>query len=375
MRYFDHAATSFPKAPGVGAELARFVEHDAGNAGRGVHGLAQRAADAIEGCRLAVARLLAVGDASRVALVPGATLGLNVALHGLLDDAARVVIGPEAHNSILRPLRLLAATRRVQVDEVAASDVLRWDLDDLERSLRAAPTALVVVSHASNVTGAVQDLDAITALAHAHGARVLVDAAQTVGAVPLAVGALDALVCSGHKSLLGPTGTGVLYLAPDVTLRPLLAGGTGTHSEDEAPTTTWPHAVEVGTPNAAGFAALRVGVERVRALDPAAIHAATAPLGARLRAGLAAVPGLELFAAGEPQDLPVVSFRLTGWDPGELAVALDAAGFALRPGVHCAPRAHARLGTLPGGTLRASLGSGLAADDVDALVACVASLA
>jgi selenocysteine lyase/cysteine desulfurase len=373
--YFDHAATSFPKAPGVAAAAARFLEQDAGNAGRGVHALAQRAADAIEACRLALARLLGIGDASRLALLPGATLGLNAALHGVLRDGDRVLVGPDAHNSILRPLWLLAEARSVESCEVHTDDALRWDLAHLEARLREESTALVVVSHASNVTGAVQDLTAIVELAHAHGARVLVDAAQTAGALPLAVGQADLLAFSGHKSLLGPTGTGGLYVRPGLELAPWLAGGTGTRSEEEVPTAAWPQAVEVGTPNAMAFAALKVAVDHVTRCTPAAIHAHAAALGARLRAGLAEVPNLELFAADGDDDLPVVSFRLPGWSPAELAVALDAAGFAVRPGVHCAPRAHRRLGTLPEGTVRASVGPSLDEASVDGLVAAVASLA
>jgi len=377
--YLDHAATSFPKAPGVPDEAARFLREDAGNAGRGVYGLARRAADAVEGGRLATARLLGVGDAARLALVPGATAALNQALWGLLEPGERVLVGPEAHNSVLRPLARLARERKLTVEEVAADDALRWDLADLERRLAAGPAALVCVSHGSNVTGAVQDLAAIARLAGGAGARVLVDAAQTAGALPLDLDALgvDLVAFSGHKALLGPTGIGGLFVRAGVAPRPLLLGGTGTASDSEEPPVELPTALEPGTPNSCAAAALAVAVAHVAGETPAAIHARTAALGARLRAGLAELPGVELFAADGPDDLPVVAFRVAGWDPAELAVLLDAsAGVAVRPGLHCAPRAHRRLGTLAGGgTLRASVGPFLDEAAVDALPRAIRELA
>ncbi|MGE0712879.1 MAG: aminotransferase class V-fold PLP-dependent enzyme [Planctomycetota bacterium] len=377
MHYFDHAATSFPKAPGVAAEAARFLDEDAGNAGRGGHALAQRAADALERARLALARLLGVADASRIALQSGTTAALNVALRGLLVPGDRVLLGPEAHNSVLRPLAVLARERGVVREEVAADEVLRWDLADLEARLRAGPAALVVVSHGSNVTGAVQDLPAISSLCRAAGARLLVDAAQTVGALPLDLGEtpVDLLAFSGHKGLLGPTGTGGLYVAPGHELEPQVVGGTGSRSEDEEPPRELPGALEAGTPNAFAFAALGAALRWIEQQTPAALHARSAALGARLRAGVRALPGVTLHAAEGEHDLAVISFVVAGWEPQELALALDAAaGICVRAGLHCAPRAHRRLGTLPRGTVRASLGPGLGEEDVEVFLATLREL-
>jgi selenocysteine lyase/cysteine desulfurase len=363
--YLDHAATSFPKAPGVAEECARFLREDAGNPGRGAHTLAGRALDALERGRQGLALLVGAPDARRLALTSGATEALNVALHGVLSPGDRVLIGPEAHNSVLRPLRVLEGRLGLQIEEVATDDDLRWDLADLETKLREE-TALVAVAHGSNVTGAVQDLAAIVARAHDANALVLVDGAQTVGAVPTDVAALglDLLAFSGHKALLGPTGTGALYVRPGLSVRPLLTGGTGTSSEREDPPLELPHALEAGTANAVGFAGLAVAVRAVRERTPAAIHAHTASLGDRLRAGVAALPGAVVHGASRPADLAVVSFTVSGWDPNELATVLDAQGIALRAGLHCAPRAHRRLGTLAGGTLRASPGPYSSEDDV-----------
>ncbi len=376
MLYLDHAATSFPKAPGVAEEAARFLREDAGNAGRGGHALARRAADAVERARGELARLLGVGDAQRLALLPGCTAALNTALRATLRPGQRVVIGPEAHNAVLRPLHLLAAERGVIVEEVACDDLLRWDLEDLERRLRAAPTAAVVVTHGSNVTGAVQDLPQVVALARAAGARVVVDAAQTAGAVPLDLDALgaDLVAFSGHKGLLGPTGIGGLVVAADLAVPPLVVGGTGTASEREAPPAELPGALEAGTANSLACAATATAARWVREQTPAALHARAAAAGARLREGLAEVPGVRLHAAAGPDDLPVVSFTVEGWDVHELATALDAAGACVRAGLHCAPRAHRRLGTAPGGTLRASAGPLLEEDAAARFGTLVAAL-
>lgn len=307
---------------------------------------------------MGLARLLGVGDARRVALQPGATLALNVALRGALRPGERVLVGAAAHNSVLRPLAVLARERGVIVEEVACDDSLRWDLEDLERQL-AAPTALVALSHASNVTGVVQDLGAIGERCRAAGARLLVDAAQTVGALPLDLGAtpVDLLAFSGHKGLLGPTGSGGLYVAEGLELEPLIVGGTGSRSEDEQPPRELPGALETGTANALAFAALAPALRWIEEQGVANLHARCAAQARRLRAGLAELAGVRVFGAGAPGDLAVVSFVVEGWDPGELAMTLDAAaGACLRAGLHCAPRAHRRLGTLPRGTLRASVG-------------------
>ncbi|RMG10404.1 MAG: aminotransferase class V-fold PLP-dependent enzyme [Planctomycetota bacterium] len=373
MIYLDHAASAFPKAPGVAEEAARFLREDAGNPGRGAHALARRASDAVERTRQGLALLLGVPDAARLALTSGATEGLNVALRGLLPVGARALVGPEAHNSVLRPLSVLARERGVVVEEVRSDDALRWDLDDLEARLRAGPCALVVVGHGSNVTGALQDLVGIAARARAAGARVLVDGAQTVGAVPVPLDAVDVLAFSGHKALLGPPGTGGLWVRTGIELPPLRVGGTGSQSEREEPPSALPGALEAGTPNAVGFAALGAAVDWLRAEGPATLAARARAAGNALRAGLAELPGVRVCSGGE-EDLPVVSFVAEGWDVQELAAVLDHHGVAVRAGLHCAPRAHRRLGTAPGGTLRASAGPFVDAAAIEEVLSVLASL-
>lgn len=376
MIYLDHPATSFPKAPGVAEEAARFLREDAGNAGRGGHALARRAADALERARLKLATLLGIPEASRLCLQPGATLALNQGLRGLLREGERVLVGAGAHNSVLRPLEMLRRERGIVVEEVACSDVLRWDLSDLELRLHRGPVAAVVLSHASNVTGAVQDLAQISALTRGAGAKLVVDAAQSVGSITVDATLCDLLAFSGHKGLLAPTGSGGLYVDADLELAPTIVGGTGARSESETPPLDLPGALEAGTPNAMAFAALLPALRWIEAQGgPDALHARTMPLYAMLRAGLESLPGVKLYSGGEEQDLPVLSLTVAGWEPGELSMALEAAGgLALRAGLHCAPRAHRRLGTLEGGTLRAGLGPTSTEATVEAALAAFGAI-
>jgi selenocysteine lyase/cysteine desulfurase len=359
----------------VAEEAARFLREDAGNPGRGSHRWARRASEALERARLGLAGLIGAKDAARLALTSGATEGLNVALRGLLGAGDRVLVGAAAHNAVLRPLHVLGEERGVVGEEVACDDLLRWDLDDLERRLRDGPVAAVVVSHGSNVTGAVQDVATIARLAREVGARVVVDAAQTVGALPLDVESLgvDALAFSGHKALGGPPGTGGLYVRAGLEVPPLRAGGTGTQSEDEEPPRSMPAGLEAGTPNAVGFAALAVAVEWAQGEGVEVLHARAAALGRSLFAGLAGLP-VTLHAAQGAGDLPVGCFTAGGWDPQELAMALDGAGVGVRAGLHCAPRAHRRLGTAPAGAVRVSLGPLQEAGDGDRLLEVLGQL-
>jgi selenocysteine lyase/cysteine desulfurase len=262
-------------------------------------------------------------------------------------------------------LHVLKRERGIVVDEVRTDDALCWDLDDLDAKLREGAN-LVVISHASNVTGAVQELDPILSRVHGAGARLLLDAAQTVGAVPIDVDGqgIDLLAFSGHKALLGPTGTGGLYVRPGLAIRPLLTGGTGSASEDEEPPTELPGGLETGTANAVGFAALAVAVDWIRESGVAATRAHGVELRQALVLGAQGVPGLTPFSGGRPTDLATLSFVVDGWDPQELAMVLDGLGVAVRAGLHCAPRSHRRLGTSPAGTVRASCGPFLSAEDV-----------
>jgi len=367
--YLDHGATAFPRAPGVAPAMVRFLDEASGNPGRGGHRLAVAAARAIEEAREDVAALLG-GNPERTLFGSGATFWLNTVMASVLGEGSRVVTSALEHNAVMRPLRFLEESRGVEIAVVEAADPNGVPTpEEIATRVAEASTALVVLTHASNVSGSVVP---VAAAAHAVApVPVLVDAAQTAGNWPITFADLGAaaLVCSGHKGLLGPPGIGVLLLAPDFDVEPLLRGGTGSRSESEEMPEFLPDRLEAGTVNGVGATGLGAACAWLgkRTVDEVAKHEQR--LVRRLADSLSSVPGIQLY--GWDDSAPhtgILSFTLDGVDSGELAAWLDRMhGICLRAGLHCAPAAHRRLGTFPSGTLRAGVGPFNTDDDVDSL--------
>lgn len=366
--YLDNAATSWPKPEAVYRAVDRYQREIGAAAGRGAYAESLAAAELVADARRRAARLLGAEDASRVIFTASGTDGLNLALHGLLRPGDHVVATALEHNSVLRPLEHLAEDQGVEVTLVACRPSGRIDPDDVQRALRAN-TALVALTHASNVTGMVQPVAEVGRLVRAHGALLLVDAAQTLGHFAFTVDDLqvDLLAAPGHKGLLGPLGTGILYMRPGIEqrLRPTRQGGTGSQSELLRQPEALPDRYEPGNHNLPGLAGLGAALQWIeeRGLAPLAHHEAA--LRRELTQSLAQVAGVSLYpghddaAAGEgPDAVGVLSLNLAGYDAHELAALLDGAhGIQARAGLHCAPLAHRALGTFAsGGTLRLSWG-------------------
>lgn len=377
MIYLDNAATSWPKAPGVAEAMARFLQEEAGNPGRSGHRLARAASARVQATRQALARLLGVSEPERVVFTLNATDALNLALKGLLRPGDRVITSRMEHNSMTRPLRALQAAG-VEVVKVSCFSDGLVEAEAVAQALRR-PTRLLAITHASNVAGTIQPVAELARLAHEAGAWVLVDGAQTVGALPLQVEELgaDLLAFSGHKGLLGPTGTGGLYVGPGIELRPVREGGTGTHSESDAQPEELPHRLESGTPNTVGLAGLGAALDYLERRGLEAIREHERRLVEVLRDGLGKIPGLTLYGPRDPRSQAgVVSFTLEGWPPTEVAAILDASfDVAVRPGLHCAPDAHRTLGTFPAGTVRLSPGPFNTVDEMDQVVGFVERIA
>jgi len=371
--YLDHAATAFPKAPGVAEAMARFLDEQSGNPGRGGHRLTVAASRAVEAARDEVAALLG-GDPGRTLLGPGATFWINTVLESVLGAESRVVTSALEHNAVMRPLRHLEASRGVEVAVVRAADPGGVPTaQEIGVRVAEAPTALVVLTHASNVSGSLLPVaEVVDAVAPV---PVLVDAAQTAGSVSIDFAALGAaaLACSGHKGLLGPPGIGVLLLAPGFAVEPLIRGGTGSRSESEEMPAFLPDRLEAGTANGCGAAGLGAACAWVAEHTVEAIAEHERRLVGRLADSLADVPGVRLHGWSEAADhIGILSFTLEGADFGELAARLDREqGICLRAGLHCAPAAHRRLGTFPDGTIRVGVGPFNVEADVDALVLAV----
>ncbi len=370
--YLDNAATSWPKPEAVYAIVDRYQRELGAPAGRSAYREANEVERLVGDARRRVAQLLHADDPARIVFTSNGTDSLNLALHGLLRPGDHVISSVAEHNSTLRPLRFLHDTRGVQVTLVGCDAAGRVDPDEIRRAIRRE-TRLIALVHASNVTGALQPVAETGRVAREHGLLYLVDAAQSVGHLPLDVAELhaDLLAAPGHKGLLGPLGTGILYFRPGVEehLAPTRQGGTGTHSDSEEQPATLPDRYESGNHNVPGILGLGAGVAYLqqRGLDEIRRH--DQELTGRLIARLSTLAGVTIYG---PHDLPnrvgVVSIALAGYDPQELAIMLDSAcRIQVRAGLHCAAQMHRALGTAArGGTVRFSLGPFTTAEEIDA---------
>jgi cysteine desulfurase / selenocysteine lyase len=373
MIYLDHAATSHPKPDAVAAAMLRQLQ-SGGSPGRSGHRLARAAEEVLWNARGSAAKLFEVADPARVVFTVNATMALNIAIKGLAKPGRRVLTTAFEHNSVVRPLRALQAEGVTHAVVAPAADA-PIDLQRLEEELRRGDVGMVVVSHASNVTGAVLDLAPIRELTRQFGVALVVDAAQTAGHQRITLADADVIACAGHKGLQGPQGTGLLIVGEDVTIRPLLQGGTGGRSEGDQP--RWlPYSLESGTANAVGIAGLGAALTDLVAEKDLTAGART-DLREQLVAGLEKIDGVRIWTW--PSPLPragVVSVTLDGTSSTDAASLLEERHNVLvRAGLHCSPLAHRTLGTFPDGTIRFSLGHSTVAADVDAAVEAMTDLA
>jgi cysteine desulfurase family protein len=377
--YLDNAATSFPKPETVYTAIDDFNRRLGAAAGRGAYGSAVEASEIVRRCRRNLAALFNAESPDRFAFAFNGTDALNLALHGLLKPGDHVVTTTVEHNSVLRPLRALG-DRGVDVTYVECDEAGRVSADAVREALRPH-TRLVAVTHASNVTGAIQPVVQIAELARSVGALTLLDAAQTAGHLPIDLRALpvDLLAMSGHKGLMGPLGTGVLYVRPGIEeqLATIRQGGTGTSSEDDRQPSSMPTRFEAGNLNLVGLAGLEAATRWVQEAGIGQLRRHEQELTLKLLAGLRELSRVKVFGPAVVDDrIGVVSLIADDWLPHELAAVLDAEfGIEVRAGLHCAPRIHERLGVLrSGGTLRISTGAFTTSDQIDALLAALRTL-
>ncbi len=375
--YLDNAATSYPKPAAVVTAVADFLDHACANPGRSGHRLSARAARVVHECRVAVARLIGAPDPRQVVFTSNATAAINTALLGFLHTGDHVVTTPLEHNAVMRPLRRLREQRGIRISVARAGGNGRLDPQALRDALRPN-TRLVVATHASNVAGAVLPLNDIRLAIG--DLPLLVDAAQTAGAVPIDVEAMriDMLAFSGHKSLLGPQGIGCLYVRSGLTIEPLVVGGTGSNSESDAQPEILPDQLESGTPNGVGIAGLGAALRFIAETGLPNIILHKEELLAGLLDGLRGIEGVRVWgagASGQPR-VPIVSVTIDGIEASEAAYQLDRRyGIMTRAGLHCAPEAHRTLGTLPAGTVRISPGYFNTLEEIGLTVEAVAELA
>ena len=377
--YLDNAATSWPKPLAVYDAVDEYQRRLGAPAGRSGYREAAEVTSRIEAARRQIATLLGLADAKHLIFTSNGTDSLNLVLHGLLRPGDHVVTSVAEHNSILRPLADLAR-HDVSTTYVACTATGVVEPDAIQAALQGN-TRLVAITHASNVTGTLQSVAEIAAIAHGRGALVLCDAAQTAGHIRVDMTELDVdfLAAPGHKGLLGPLGTGVLAIRPEVApqLHSVRQGGTGTQSERAEQPDELPAKFESGNLNVPGILGLAAGVQylKTRGLEDVESHGRE--LCGQLLAGLAAIAGVRVIGpTSAAERVPVVSIVAEGYDPQEFALGLDAAyRIQVRPGLHCAPRMHAAMGTqASGGTVRFSLGPFTTAAEIDATLEAVAEM-
>lgn len=374
--YLDHAATSFPKPEPVVQAVTEYLTQCGVAAGRGSSRRAAELDGRIAAGRASLARLWNAESPREIAFTFNGTDSLNLAIHGCLRPGDHVVTTELEHNSVLRPLRVWETERGVTLTVIPPEVDGRISPERIRESLRPN-TRLVAMTHASNVTGVVQPISAVgDQLRHRPDILFLVDAAQTAGHVPIDVqGArIDLLCCSGHKGLLGPLGTGVVFIrASRVSeVRAFRQGGTGSQSESLDQPATAPDKYESGNPNAAGIVGLAAGLNWIHCQGIDSLGARSAHLVSLLYDGLTANPNVRVLSPSPSlvENAGVISFVVDGIDPRITATLLDAHfGIEVRAGLHCAPLVHRILGTLEsGGTVRVSVGPFTTEADIDALL-------
>lgn len=332
--YLDNAATSWPKPDAVYTAIDNYQRTLGAAAGRSAYQSANAVARLIDQSRTSVARLIGAADPSSVTFAFNGTDALNIAIHGTLNPSDHVVTTVIEHNSVLRPLSELRRRRKIKVTFVDCDDAGRVAADDIRSALRPN-TRLIAVSHASNVTGAIQPVEEIASAVAEHPALFLLDAAQSLGHVQVQVGCgIDLLASSGHKGLLGPLGTGLLYVGPKAvdSLTSFRQGGTGTASEDDHQPDTLPEKLESGNLNVPGIVGLLAGINTIQQQGLDSLRRHEVELTDILLASLEEFDSVTTWGPRMANDrVGVVSFTLDGHDPHELSTLLDTiAGSTLR---------------------------------------------
>ncbi len=378
--YLDNAATSFPKPPQVTEAMVHFMEHVGANPGRSGHPLAMEAGRIIQSARDNLARLFHIDDPSRIGFTLNVTEALNTVFHGYLNPGDHVVTTGMEHNSVMRPLSYLHEKGHITLDIVPCDRKGFLDIDALARLFRS-DTRLVALNHASNVCGTIQDVNAVRKVIG--DIPLLLDTAQTAGIHPIDVQAMgiDFLAFTGHKGLMGPQGTGGLYVRKGIDLRPLKRGGTGSRSEDLHQPDFMPDCLESGTQNNVGIAGLGAAVKFILEKGIGNIRNHEQTLTKELLDGIYDLPNVTIYGPLDPaKQMATISITFDstlaestrgslgcgainlewfsdGVSTGEADGLLSSQyNILVRAGLHCAPLAHKTIGTFPDGTIRLSMG-------------------
>lgn len=376
MIYLDNAATSWPK-PEIVYDAVNEAIRRGGNPGRGSSKLSRAAAGDINQARVLLARLFHISEPNRIVFALNATDALNLAINGMVKPGDHVITSRMEHNAVTRPLAYLEDSG-VAVTKVETDPVRGADPHAIRQAIRPE-TKLVVMTHASNVTGALNPIEEIGAVCREAGVPFLTDASQSAGAIPIDVVKMniDLLAFPGHKSLLGPAGTGALYVSDRVAPMPQRSGGTGVFSEVRLQPEQLPHYYEAGTQNSVGLAGLCAGARYILERSVSGIYYEEQRMLHHLIEGLAAIPGVTVYGPLTGPRAAAVSFNIEGMDCADAATILETCyHIFIRSGLHCAPDTHRLLGTFDlGGTIRVSPGLFTTESEIDDFLTAIREIA
>ena len=377
MIYLDNAATTFPKPEAVYNAMMDCMKNYCANPGRAGHKLAMKAAREIYDTRENIAKLFNIDNPMNIVFTNNATDSLNLAIKGVVNKGDHIITTSMEHNSVIRPIKAL---EKVGVENtiVQCDDQGFLNIDDLEKAIKPN-TKLIVTTHASNVCGTLIDIKSISEIANKHNILYLIDASQTVGVYDIDLKDIkaDMLAAPGHKGLLGPQGTGILYIREGLNIGILKEGGTGSRSEDLFQPDLLPDKYESGTHNTPGIVGLNEGVKFIfkEGIDKIKEH--EEELCKYMLERLEEVPNIKIYG---PKDAnkraSVISINIGNMDSGEITFLLDSEyDIATRSGIHCAPLAHKTLGTLEQGAVRFSIGYFNTKEEIDKAVAALKEIA
>ena len=375
--YLDNAATSFPKPKEVATAVYDFMVNNGTSSGRGSYKKAMQSDYIVYECRKLIGKLFNFDNPKKVVFTSNVTDSLNIAMRGILKENDHVITSGLEHNAVWRCLKTLERDINIKIDTVECSKDGITNSQDIKKYIKK-DTALIVFTQASNVLGTIQPIREIGAIAREHNIPFLVDSAQSAGAMKIDVKEdnIDILAFTGHKSLLGPMGTGGLIINTDIDIKPLKAGGTGGDSAYEYQPDYYPNHLETGTSNVSGIAGLREAIKFLNKEGIENIHNKEKELTKYALEKLETVKDIEIYGPKDCEKmLSVISFNIKDKRPEDVGSILDQKyDIMLRAGLHCAPTAHSVIGTKERGTLRIGLGYFNEKEDIDKLVEALNNL-
>ena len=375
--YLDNAATSFPKPKEVATAVYDFMVNNGTSSGRGSYKKAMQSDYIVYECRKLIGKLFNFDNPKKVVFTSNVTDSLNIAMRGILKENDHVITSSLEHNAVWRCLKTLERDINIKIDTVECSKDGITNPQDIKKYIMK-DTALIVFTQASNVLGTIQPIREIGAIAREHNIPFLVDSAQSAGAMKIDVKEenIDILAFTGHKSLLGPMGTGGLIINTDIDIKPLKAGGTGGDSAYEYQPDYYPNHLETGTSNVSGIAGLREAIKFLNKEGIENIHNKEKELTKYALEKLETVKDIEIYGPKDCEKmLSVISFNIKDKRPEDVGSILDQKyDIMLRAGLHCAPTAHSVIGTKERGTLRIGLGYFNEKEDIDKLVEALNNL-